>query len=118
MGQRKDLDKLYNIFDVFVLPSIYEGLPLVGVEAQASGLPCVFSSSITQEVKINDNVEYVSLESNPKEWARTIIRKSKDNVDRKRLNNNVLKTNFNIINAVRELQKIYEKGVLNDEINK
>lgn len=118
LGQRRDLDKLYQIFDVFVLPSIYEGLPLVGVEAQASGLPCVFSSSITEEVKINDNVEYVSLERNPEEWARTIIKKSEDNIDRKQLNNNVLKTNFNIINAVKELQKIYEKGILNDEINK
>lgn len=56
LGQRNDTNKLYSVFDVFCLPSLYEGLPVVGVEAQANGVPCVFSDRITNEVIINKNV--------------------------------------------------------------
>ena len=52
LGQRSDVNRLYQAFDAFVLPSLYEGLGLVGVEAQAAGLPCLFSDSITREVDV------------------------------------------------------------------
>lgn len=42
LGQRSDVNELFQAMDVFCLPSLYEGLPVVGVEAQASGLPCFF----------------------------------------------------------------------------
>ena len=54
LGIRSDIDKILQVMDVFVLPSLFEGLPVVGVEAQAAGLPCVISDSITQEMKITD----------------------------------------------------------------
>ena len=46
------VEKYYSVFDAFVLPSLYEGLPLVGIEAQANGLPCLFSESISPEVVV------------------------------------------------------------------
>ncbi len=58
--------------DVFVLPSFFEGFPLVGVEAQTCGLPCVFSDAITREVAVAPNVEYLSLEEDDRMWAKTI----------------------------------------------
>ena len=61
LGQRNDTNKLYSIFDVFCLPSLYEGLPVVGVEAQINGLPCVFSNTITKEVIISKNVNYLDV---------------------------------------------------------
>ena len=42
LGFRNDVSRLYQAFDLFLMPSLYEGLPFVGIEAQASGLPCVF----------------------------------------------------------------------------
>lgn len=63
----------YQAMDCFILPSIYEGLPLVGVEAQISGLPCFFSDSITNELKLSDNAKFISLNLSPKEWANIII---------------------------------------------
>jgi len=71
LGQRDDVNKLMMAMDVFVLPSIYEGLPVVGVEAQASGLTCFMSDTITDEVEIT-NVEFMSINDGPKAWAERI----------------------------------------------
>lgn len=62
LGQRSDANKLYSVFDVFCLPSLYEGLPVVGVEAQANGVPCAFSDRITNEVIINKNVVVIRID--------------------------------------------------------
>lgn len=61
----------YNAFDIFVLPSFFEGLPVVGIEAQANGLPCIFSNAITNEVKINENVIFLPI-NDTKEWSNII----------------------------------------------
>lgn len=61
LGQRNDTNKLYSVFDVFCLPSLYEGLPVVGVEAQANGVPCAFSNAITKEAIVNTNVKLIDI---------------------------------------------------------
>lgn len=68
LGQRPDVDRLYQAFDAFVLPSLYEGLGLVGIEAQVSGLPCLFSNAITNEIGINGACEFLPI-SDPIAWA-------------------------------------------------
>lgn len=70
-GNRTDANKFYNLFDVFVLPSRFEGLPFVGIEAQMNGLKCFFSKAITRQVKITDGCEYFDLK-NTKELADEI----------------------------------------------
>lgn len=62
LGQRSDTNKLYSVFDVFCLPSLYEGLPVVGVEAQANGVPCVFSDRITKEIFVSQNLEIIDID--------------------------------------------------------
>lgn len=71
-GKREDVCNIYSSMDIFVQPSIYEGLSLAGVEAQASGLPCAFSDSITREAELA-NVTYISLHKSSKEWAEKIV---------------------------------------------
>jgi len=61
LGVRNDVNKLINAFDLFVLPSRYEGLPVTLVEVQVNGLTALVSKNITPEIKINDNIEYISL---------------------------------------------------------
>lgn len=63
----------YSVMDVFILPSIYEGLPIVGVEAQASGLPCIFSDAVTTEVKLTENCRFLSLNILAQTWAEAVL---------------------------------------------
>ena len=62
LGQRDDTNKLYSAMDVFCLPSLYEGLPVVGVEAQAAGLPTIFSNRISKEVIVSSYAKIVSIQ--------------------------------------------------------
>ena len=72
LGQCNYAHRLYSALDVFILPSLYEGLPVVGIEAQANGLPCVFSDSITKDVSFIKNNVFLSLKDSAKEWSRQI----------------------------------------------
>ncbi|WP_339824847.1 glycosyltransferase family 1 protein [Paenibacillus sp. FSL R7-0163] len=78
LGNRKDVPDLLQAFDVFIMPSFFEGLPLVGIEVQAAGLPCIMSDSITDELKIIDTVEFISLEKDPQYWADRVLCKMND----------------------------------------
>ncbi len=72
-GTRKNVEDYYQAFDYFVFPSRYEGLPGTVVEAQTSGLRCLISDSITDEVMITDLTESKSLDDPPLEWAKKIV---------------------------------------------
>ncbi len=73
LGVRDDVDQLYQAMDVFAMPSRYEGLPVVGVEAQAAGLPCVFSANITRELRLSEHAYFLDIDRTPEEWARCIL---------------------------------------------
>lgn len=73
LGYRKDADRLFQAMDFFVLPSNFEGLPTVGVEAQSAGLPCLMSDTITDEAEITDRCWFLSLKEDPKVWSSFIL---------------------------------------------
>ena len=68
LGSRNDVSELLNAADIFLLPSFYEGFPIVSVEAQASGLTCILSDKITDEANITGLVTYLPIDD-PKIWA-------------------------------------------------
>lgn len=74
LGRREDVDRVLQAMDVFLLPSHFEGLPTVGIEAQCTGLPCVISDSVTEETRISDRCSFVSLKESPEYWADEVIR--------------------------------------------
>jgi len=85
LGIRTDIPQLYQMFDFFVFPSFYEGLPVTLIEAQAAGLKILASESITKEVSITDDIEFLSINDTPNKWVDKILEKipytRKDNFD-------------------------------------
>lgn len=72
-GSRNDIDELYQAMDIFVLPSLYEGLAVVLVEAQFAGLTIYTSDKVTKEIGITPNLNYIPLQKSAKEWAEEIM---------------------------------------------
>ena len=72
-GESSDMSGLYSAMDIFVFPSKYEGLGLVAVEAQISGLPCVVSDVVPKEIVVGNNVTFISLKESAFSWANTIL---------------------------------------------
>lgn len=75
LGVRSDVADLMQAMDVFVFPSLYEGLPVTMVEAQAAGLPCIVSDAIPKEAYLTDLVSEVSLSAPADSWAAKILEK-------------------------------------------
>ena len=106
LGQRNDTNKLYQAMDIFVLPSLYEGLPVVGVEAQASGLLCILSSEMTKETKILEGTEFESINKPVQEWAEIIIDNFSEYI-RKNQEDIITKSGFSIEEEGKKLEEEY-----------
>lgn len=78
LGNRSDMVELYQAFDLFLFPSLYEGLPVSLVEAQAAGIPCVVSDRISTQTHIVDSYYSVSLDASLEEWNKVVERALKD----------------------------------------
>jgi glycosyltransferase involved in cell wall biosynthesis len=75
-GTAENVQDIYSAMDILVMPSLYEGLSIVGVEAQASGLPIIASDVISREMAITDSVAFLGLSENPSLWADMILKNS------------------------------------------
>ena len=72
-GMVSNTARYLQAMDVFVFPSLYEGLGMAVIEAQASGLPCIASDKVPIDTKVSDNIEYLNLEQSPEQWADHIL---------------------------------------------
>ena len=105
-GARSDAERLYQAMDVFVLPSRYEGLPVVGIEAQCAGLPCFFSDQITNETLIIPEAQMLSPDDLPGNWAKEIL-KAKDKPRRNTIHE-ITQAGFDITSAAKKLENYYD----------
>lgn len=104
LGNRSDVNELYQAMDVFVMPSFFEGIPVVGVEAQFADLPCVFSDKVPKEVKFNEKCEFVSLDKSAKEWA-SVVKQNKQWIERH--SDKMESSPYRIENSKTLLQRFY-----------
>ena len=108
LGSRTDVNDLYQAFDIFVLPSLYEGLGIVYVEAQISGLKCLASKYVPIDTKITDNIVFLDL--NQELWVKEI--ESWSNNHRKSYVEEAIRGNYDI-NKEAEKLDVYYKKIIN-----
>jgi len=109
LGVRNDVHRILQGMDVFLLPSLYEGLPVVSIEAQASGLRLVASNQVPAEANITNGIEYVDLIKSATEWAGIILHSSAN--DRESTSRKILESNYNIKIAAKQLEEFYQQTI-------
>lgn len=108
LGRRDDIKQFYNAFDAFLLPSLYEGMPVVGIEAQCAGLPIFFSKNITEETTASELAHYIGLNESPEVWADTIINVVNANLGKRRsYAEEVKKNGFDSHSEAMRMMKFY-----------
>lgn len=108
-GFRKNTAAWYSAMDVFLMPSFYEGLPLSGIEAQISGLPCLFSTAITRELKQTEKVCFLDIEKqNLQEWIDLAVQAADERDDRT-LPAAMKDSAFNMEHAAVRLIEVYRR---------
>ena len=98
---------MLNAMDIFVFPSLHEGLPMTLVEAQATKLPCFVADTVSDYAKMNSNFEFFSLEKSAKEWAEKAVELYDENKNRIEISNEKVIKNYDIKNIAKQLEKIY-----------
>ena len=109
-GVQSNVCDYYQAMDVFVFPSVYEGLPVSMVEAQAAGLPCCVSANVPEETAITDLVEFVTLEQGPDHWAERVLCRAKDS--RRDMLAEIKQAGFDVSATSKWLEDFYMKVVM------
>lgn len=104
-GTTNHINLLYQAIDILLLPSLYEGLPVVAIEAQAASLPIICSSNISEEVLLTESICEMSLSRKPMEWAKKII--EYDNYQRRDTTLEIRKAGYDIREESRKLEQLY-----------
>ncbi|MQA30965.1 MAG: glycosyltransferase [Luteitalea sp.] len=113
LGLRSDVPRLLmGAVDVFMFPSLWEGLPLAVIEAQAAGLPIVLSDRVSREVDILPGlIHRLAIESGPERWASVCLQASRDRLSPALAHRGVAGSDMNIQRSVKALQEAYESSM-------
>lgn len=107
LGNRKDMEVVFQAFDVFVLPSVFEGLGIVAIEAQASGIPSVCSDGLPEIANVSPLFHRVSLKDNAETWAKTCVSASMNKLAHTNMSNYIINSGFDINNTSKQIEKFY-----------
>ena len=110
LGQKQDANKYYQAMDLFLFPSLYEGLGMVMIEAQCSGLPCIASTEVPEIAKVTNKAYFISLDQSKSDWISKI--KEIINSDRKVDLEPIRKDGYDIKTEVRKLEEKYQKNII------
>ena len=112
LGVRSDVADLMQAMDVFLFPSLFEGLSVASVEAQASGLPTIISDGVPIECKITDLVEVMPLAESVEIWATKLLEQGKN--QRENTFEQIKTAGFDITENAKKLQQFYIKAAYGD----
>lgn len=113
-GSLDNVFDYYSLFDVFLLPSLYEGLPVVALEAQAAGLPSIFSNVIDKDVKLLPSTTFISLQSSTSVWVNSIFYQIKQpRIDFNSIERLMSDKGYNIYEEYHKIDKLYRKLLMN-----
>ena len=115
LENRKDIERAYQGMDVFVLPSLFEGLGIVAIEAQASGLPVIASTGVAKEANITNNIRNIDLNEPVDVWVEAICKAKVKN--RRSIEDIIRNSKFNIKNNAKFLQEFYLKKYYGNSYN-
>ncbi len=108
LERREDIQQFYNAMDCFLLPSLYEGLPVVGLEAESCGLPMFFSTEVTREANACELGHYIELSKSEDYWADEILKACRENMPVRRSHaKEVAEAGFDSALEALRLQKYY-----------
>lgn len=112
LGRREDIRQFYNAMDAFLLPSLYEGLPVVGLEAECCGLPMFFSEEISRESSACELGHFIGLDVPAEAWADEILSAVKENIPVRRSRaEDIVKQGFDSATEAVRLQNYYLAAV-------
>lgn len=107
-GFKNNVNEYMQAMDYFIFPSLFEGLGLVLIEAQVSGMPCFTSKDVVPyEVKVSDSLEFLPLSSSAKRWCDNINAKSRNRSDNLL---SIKKNGYFVEDVIKELEKKYLSG--------
>ena len=106
-----NVNEYLQAMDILLMPSLYEGLPVVGIEAQTSGLPCLFSNTITEEIKLTDNCRFIEL-NDIKLWVNS-IEDMRKNYKRKNQAEIIKQKGYDIKTESKKLENYYKQIIKN-----
>lgn len=112
VGLSDVVEQWLQAMDVFVFPSLFEGLPLGLVEAQAAGLPCILSDRIASMTKIIDEVQFLKLEASDQVWADAVLKEAAENdriKNQEKIKQQLRDRNFDIRLNCKQLAKRYQE---------
>lgn len=102
-----DIQGYLSAMDVFVFPSLFEGLGIVLIEAQASGLNCFVTDSLPAEISLTNNLKRLSLKQSPEVWAKEILESTSNYDDREKINEVVSKSDFDVKKTAKIIENYY-----------
>lgn len=114
LGKRSNVNELYNAMDLFLLPSLYEGLPVTVVETQANGLISVVSNTVDKSAKLTKAVHFISLGHDARYWAKKIAAMNFSRVETQEI---LESSDYNINQNISKIEHLYV-NLLESEINK
>lgn len=113
LGTVTNTNEYYSAMDIFVMPSLWEGLPYAGIEAQAACLPCLFSDGISRELELTEWAHFIPLKDGSKKWAEKANEFIQDNRLEQRLQKteetreNIRKHGYDLHDSVAYVEKLF-----------